>query len=137
MEWLLHGEGPLQRLRGIHGRCPPLFARVRHGTALEATGVRWSNWSFLISRQPRASDPLQPRVSGSAALTAAVIQSALRFEPVSSDEVIARLPAARIRIRAVPLAPRWSTSKSRRSMVAPAARFDATLCRFSALTRSG
>jgi len=53
--------------------------------------------------------------------------TALGIDLVSSDEVIARLPAARIRIRAVPAGATLEHVEARRSMVAPAGPVDATL----------
>jgi len=61
------------------------------------------------------------------ALIATVLQAASDFMSLSSNELIASLPAAKVRIRVVPSGATLEHVEARRLMVAPAGSFDATL----------
>jgi WD40 repeat protein len=128
VEWLRYGEGSSQSDFAGFTADARHFLRVSAGDRF--TGD-WSAVEQLELLDLKKSSKLQIRFSRESpappALMAAVMQSASVFEPVSSDEVIASLPAARIRIRAVPAGATLRHVEARRSMVAPAGRSDATL----------
>jgi WD40 repeat protein len=104
------------------------FLRVSAGDRF--TGD-WSNVGQLELLDLATSPTLQIRFSRESpappALIAAVMQSATGFESESSDAVIASLPAARVRIRAVQAGATLEHVEARRSIVAPAGRFDTTV----------
>jgi WD40 repeat protein len=128
VEWLRYGEGSSQSDFAGFTADTRHFLRVSAGDRF--TGD-WSTVEQLELLDLKNSRKLQIRFSRESpappALIAAVMQSASGFEPVTSDEVIARLPAARIRIRAVPAGATLRHVESRRSIIAPAGRFDGTL----------
>jgi WD40 repeat protein len=88
---------------------------VEHVELVDLTGT--PNLQIRFSRE----SPAPP------ALVAAVIQRTSSFEPVSPDEGIARLPAARIRIRSVSAGATLEHLEAGRALIAPPGRSDATL----------
>jgi len=128
VEWLRYGEGSLQSSFAGFTADGRHFLRVSTGDGFSGD---WSAVEQLELLDLKKSRKLQIRISRESpappALVAAVMLTALGIDLVSSDEVIARLPAARIRIRAVPAGATLEHVEARRSMVAPAGPVDATL----------
>lgn len=127
VEWL-HYDGSSQSTFAGFTADARHFLRVSAGDRFSGD---WSAVEQLELLDFKKSSKLQIRFSRESpappVLIAAVMLAASGFETVSSDEVIASLPAARIRIRAVPAGATLEHVEARRTMVAPAGPVDATL----------